>query len=322
MNIIKLTEKDLSELMPFFNNKNIGKHNIYSYVNKERSPLLLFNDFKRYYENNKEVYFISENNNILGLAGFRKLNWDSEIFSLNCSSLDYFYIENGDYQRKAFDSLVEIIDNWIKKNEIRFMVAKIDGKNKNIIDLLSDYKFENIEELKTLRYNMGDNIGDLSRYESRENKIRPFREEDVERIGRISAESFLYTRFMKDKRFGADKASKLNYKWAVNCCRGRSEEVLVSEVENKVAGFITCNIERIWDENMQYGDIQLLAVDKNFRGRGLANDLVCAAKNWFRENNCKFVDVSTQSDNLPALEIYRKSNFEEAYSQISLHKWL
>ena len=344
MNVKKLTGGDLSELRSFFNNKNIGKYNVYSSVSKEKSPILLFNDFKKYYENNKEIYFISENYKILGLAGFRKLGWDSEIFGFNCSCLDYFYIEDRYYQRRAFDSLVGIIDNWIKENEIKFMVTKINGENKNIVDLLIDYKFENIEKLKTLR----NNLSDLSKYENIENsgnyakfcpefsngqfqkicgpinrivhKIRAFKEEDIETIGKISAESFLYTRFMKDKRFGSDKASALNYKWAVNCCRGRSDEVLVSDVENKVAGFITCNIESI--ENMQYGDIQLLAVDKDFRGRGLAKDLVSAAKNWFKENNCKFVDVSTQSDNLPALDIYKKSNFVDAYSQITLHKWI
>jgi len=67
---------------------------------------------------------------------------------------------------------------------------------------------------------------------------------------------------------------------------------------------------------------QLIAVDKSYQARGVGKALISEAKKWYDERSCKFLDVSTQSDNTQALDFYQRNGFAPVYSQITMHKWI
>ena len=307
-----LEQKDIPKMLPLFQG-DAGNYHVYSTVDSARTPMLLLNDFKDFYMKNKNTTYVCSDDNSKGLVSFRKLAWDSEIFGFNCSELKYLLFSRG-YSTDAFNSLMDKVDSWAQENDVKFMVSKISHGEIKLAELMRTRGFECIEELVTLRH-------DLSQLPECEMNIRKVNEKEVERVGEIASNSFVYTRFVKDRRFERKKSAELSRRWVINCCRGRSDSVLVAEANGEIAGFITCNVEKIPEAGIDYGDIQLVAVDKKYRGLGIGDSLVSAALNWFRDNKCRFVDVCTQSDNAPALKLYEKKGFERKFSRVSMHKW-
>ncbi|MBI5803873.1 GNAT family N-acetyltransferase [Candidatus Pacearchaeota archaeon] len=311
--IRRLSQEDLGSLRRLFENYKGGKFSVYRTATPDVVQLL-FNDFKNYYEKNRKDVFLYKGEKGKGIVALRKLDWDTDIFGFNCSSLDYLIFEDPSHE-EAFDSLTEQANDWARDNAIKFMVAKFHPSEKKLIEMTERQCFKKIEELVTLR-------NYLNNLQEEETNVRKFKKEETDAIGKISQSSFTHTRFMKDTNFEKEKARELKYRWAVNCCNGRADDVLVAEVSGDLAGFITCNADEIPGTDTRYGDIQLIAVSENYRGKGIGDKLVKSALRWFREKNCEFVDVSTQSDNSPAIKLYEKNGFQHSHSQITMHKWL
>src|SRR3989344_2926886 len=221
----------------------------------------------------------------------KKLEWDSRIFGFNCAELD---LEGKPPKSKE-------LNEWIYENDIQFVISKVNSSNKGLVDLLERENFNVVEEAITLRSYL-DNLPEIKL------NVREFTPEDIDEIAKISSSSFGYSRFFRDKGFEEEDARELYKRWAINCCKGRSDSVIVVDVDRKVGGFITCNLI---SDSARYGCIQLLAVAEQYRGRGIGKSLVGAAQDWLKENGCKYADVSTQRDNSLAVKLYESSGFKK-----------
>lgn len=80
----------------------------------------------------------------------------------------------------------------------------------------------------------------------------------------------------------------------------------VAEADGQTAGFIA-----YYKRNARHGFIWLVAVDKNFRGRGLGEQLVIRALKALRDQGAQFVTLATRTINKPALGLYKKLGFVE-----------
>jgi ribosomal protein S18 acetylase RimI-like enzyme len=56
--------------------------------------------------------------------------------------------------------------------------------------------------------------------------------------------------------------------------------------------------------------ISNLYVDRKFRGRAIATELINRAVQWAQENSIRAIWLETQSNNYPACQFYRKCGFE------------
>ena len=68
------------------------------------------------------------------------------------------------------------------------------------------------------------------------------------------------------------------------------------------------------------GSIGLIAVDSADSGQGLGKTLVNKACQWLREQNCKLVNVLTQTDNFAAIRLYMAAGFAPVSSSVTL-RW-
>lgn len=80
----------------------------------------------------------------------------------------------------------------------------------------------------------------------------------------------------------------------------------VVEVEDQTGGFIA-----YYKKSNEHGFIWLLAVNKDFRGQGLGEQLAAHALIKFKKQGVRYVTLATRLINKPALALYKKLGFVE-----------
>lgn len=80
----------------------------------------------------------------------------------------------------------------------------------------------------------------------------------------------------------------------------------VIEAEKTTAGFIA-----YYKKNHDHGFVWLLAVDKNFRGRGFGERLLAHAIINLKQEKASYITLAVRSINKPAISLYKKLGFTE-----------
>ena len=119
----------------------------------------------------------------------------------------------------------------------------------------------------------------------------------------LAQNSFVYDRFHKDDEIPSNMASELKKKWVANYFIGRrGDNLLVAEINNKIAGFI------LLIEKEKEIIIDLIAVGKSFRQLGIGKSLIKESFNIYKNKEKDFI-VVTQITNLESLNLYQKTGF-------------
>jgi streptothricin acetyltransferase len=85
---------------------------------------------------------------------------------------------------------------------------------------------------------------------------------------------------------------------------GSAPAIFFAEVDGQLAGRI--RMMKWWN---QFGYVEDLAVNPQYRGLGLGRKLLERGIEWARENNFPGVMLETQDDNVPACTLYQSSGF-------------
>jgi len=149
-------------------------------------------------------------------------------------------------------------------------------------------------------------------------KTEPYRSSfPFAQLEKLAIQSGVYSRFALDTRFPHEKFTALYKTWIQKSVSGEmADEVLVIMQNNQIAGMVT-----LTDKN-GVGDIGLIAVDENFRGRKFGQQLVLDAQRWFIQHGCHTACVITQEDNLPACHLYEKCGYQKTKTEFFYHFWL
>ena len=98
--------------------------------------------------------------------------------------------------------------------------------------------------------------------------------------------------------------------------KGRAEAIYVAESDNRIVGFALLrskvDIEKI-------GEIELIAVDPAFQGRGIGKGLVAKAIRHYQGKTSE-IQVGTQAKNLRAIGLYTRMGFSVIRSELSFHR--
>ena len=86
--------------------------------------------------------------------------------------------------------------------------------------------------------------------------------------------------------------------------------------DKKIIGFIT-----VGEKTKNTSLIGLIAVKKEARGMGVAKQLILKAIQESIKKNYKEMEVITQEDNLAAMELYKKTNFQIKNKINIYHFW-
>lgn len=147
-------------------------------------------------------------------------------------------------------------------------------------------------------------------------RIRPAVGGDVPALRAIARTSHRDSRFYRDERFRRDRCDALYETWIDKSCNGGAAAVLVADVDDRVAGYVTC--ER---PTASAGRIGLFAVAEAERGRGVGRALVGSALAWLAAHGAETVDVATQGRNVEAQRLYQAAGFRTAALRFWYHRW-
>ncbi len=119
--------------------------------------------------------------------------------------------------------------------------------------------------------------------------------------------------YAKDSLIGESGALTLYRQWIKNTFSGYADKIFVAYEKNTPMGFISlkCKTEGVY--------IDLVAVHRKFRGRGLGQDLLIKAIKYAYQFDKKLF-VTTQLENIPANRLYQKMGFLSKSVALLYHK--
>lgn len=88
--------------------------------------------------------------------------------------------------------------------------------------------------------------------------------------------------------------------------------VIVAVLDNEIIGYLAGTInEKGSYEEIQYGEINNMLVDNNFRGLGIGKLLIDKFKQYCKDNNINNLKVVASAKNIKAIEFYKKNGFND-----------
>ena len=130
----------------------------------------------------------------------------------------------------------------------------------------------------------------------------------------IAENSFIKSRFFKDKDIDKTLARKIKRNWVLSFFKKkRGEYLIISELNKKIAGFLLVL------KNKKDYIIDLIAVKKNYQNLGLGTKMIEFLENKVLKQNKVKIYVSTQSDNKDSIKLYTKNKFKLKYKKYVYH---
>lgn len=221
-----------------------------------------------------------------------RLDWDSDFFG---------------YEIGCFTTIDSCIPLEKDLRQAGFRLIYIMSQNKlryNYIDLMDEKAF--------LKCEIDSNNLTIQKSTESFNPSIHSKQELLE----LNLKSGIFSRFYKDENFSNAEYEKLYNKWIVNCLEDNDNfEILVKIINSNIAGFVALKVK----ENSL--DIQLLAVDPLFRGLGIGSLLLNDSKQFTLKKGFKNISVTTQLNNIPAINLYQKNDFSVTNIKNIYHYW-
>jgi dTDP-4-amino-4,6-dideoxy-D-galactose acyltransferase len=147
--------------------------------------------------------------------------------------------------------------------------------------------------------------------------IRPFEAADLIELRAFARKNHRDSRFYFDPGFPEALCDALYETWIEKSCNGYADAVLVAEHDGRPAGYITCDLTAVGE-----GQIGLVGVGPEHRGRGIGRELVDGALGWFEARHASRVRVVTQARNVGAQRLYHRCGFLVESVELWYHHWL
>ena len=137
---------------------------------------------------------------------------------------------------------------------------------------------------------------------------------DKKKILDIAENSFIKSRFFKDKNIKKKVARKIKRDWVLNFFRKkRGEYLIISEYKKKVVGFLLI----LKNKNDYISD--LISVKKKYRNLGFGTRMIRFLENIVLKRNKVKIYVSTQSNNKNSIKLYIKNKFKVKFIKYVYH---
>jgi ribosomal protein S18 acetylase RimI-like enzyme len=137
----------------------------------------------------------------------------------------------------------------------------------------------------------------------------------------LAVQSGLYSRYNNDKRISRQHFRELYEIWIRKCVTGEmGDGALVALRDNKPVGVVAMQLKR--NENSLVSSISLIAVDEDYRGRGVGADLVASALTFGANAGCKHHSVVTYGENAAACGLLERFGYTPEVKQRFYHFWL
>lgn len=137
-------------------------------------------------------------------------------------------------------------------------------------------------------------------------------------LEQLAYESGIYSRFHTDTMFPDKLFKKLYKKWINNCVNKTSADIVLVCLNNqsRPIGFVTVMKHNVTSH------IGLISVAKQYRKRQIGSSLLQKAIHWSFLKRCKSLTITTQFNNISAMNLYKKCGFKIIEKQYYYHYWI
>ncbi len=230
-----------------------------------------------------------------------ELKWDTEFFGVKSARV--------------------ILNNSIDKKELNEILKKIESDNYEFITINNvknndnnNYILKNVSNMFLADVNVQFEKRVEKKNEIDNNVSIHNNFEYNQEILEISKKSFVYSRFMND--LNLEKSSDVYVEWAKNSFNKGNKYFCVYKIDSKVVGYLLFSIE---DMTLT---IELIAVDNNYKGKGIGKRLVNKVENFAYLNNINIMKVGTQLNNIYAQNFYINNGFRHISYNSIYHLWI
>lgn len=234
------------------------------------------------------------------------LPWDSNFFGLRIAQVEANLLDK---------NLVVQVNDWCKQNNIDclYFLAEPEYKVTTRIAEMNQFHLVGVritmQHQNLLSREAEKNLPNLS--------IRKYQPSDLPELREISRTSFTRTRFYSDPCFPREKCDDLYDVWIKNSCEGYANEVLVADLNGNPVGFVTCHVR----DNQHEGDIGLVAVKEQERGKGIGKRLVQESLSYFHRRGVASIFITMQGSNIIAHRLSERVGFMMSSVRLWYHKW-
>lgn len=222
-----------------------------------------------------------------------KLNWDSEFFGYPVGKL---YVETPE----SFDE-----EAFVKATSAYKLVYIFTEKplSYSRFALPADVKLTFQKELEL---------------ENTETRLHFFESDrhDYAALEKLAFQSGEYSRFKTDPGFDPKDFYRMYEIWIKKSLDSEQSVVLVEEVDNQLAGFVTFDFN-----DSERATIGLIAVDSKIRGEGIGRKLMAQAEFAAFKAGKRQLKVATQQKNVLATNFYKNQGYTLSEQLFIYHYW-
>ncbi|OEU50569.1 MAG: hypothetical protein BA866_07150 [Desulfobulbaceae bacterium S5133MH15] len=221
-----------------------------------------------------------------------ELTWDSRLFNRKIGELKI--VSESSLQ-------IEAAIRKAKTDGFKYIICRIQSPQTMLINKLSSLGFY-ISDIGVIWAGKIDKLLYGISKNSIEGKfIKEATNKDLPTLIGMVKSLFIDSRFYSDPFFSELEADNLYQTWIKNSVKNRIADV-VFFIPNK--GLVTCK-----KSTSNIGEIVLIGVKNEYRGKGIGTNLMQEALKWFKKQNVNLMSVRTQLKNVDAMNFYAKLGF-------------
>lgn len=138
-----------------------------------------------------------------------------------------------------------------------------------------------------------------------------------EDIANIARNSFEFSRFFNDSNLPQLKSRNVYYQWVLSSFNQPNKYFIYQSIEDIITGFLLFSLNEV----NKAVDIELIAVNKNTKGKGIGKKLISKLEMYSLEIKYDKINVGTQIKNSNAINFYQSCGFKYISSNPIFHLW-
>jgi ribosomal protein S18 acetylase RimI-like enzyme len=250
---------------------------------------------------NEFIYRIVEED---GVYSINKQEWDSNFFGFNIARLEIY---------NNPDNLLQHLSkfhNWALNNNINYITTRVSLSNVLLVNHLT----QNGYYLLTNKYMLRCAINDVSLPELPEFQFNFLSKEENEMPMNLIKNSFVHSRFNIDPIFDSSRVSEMYSSWMRDFIGHENNYIIAMKNQNKIIGFCAfskgIDLYQMGSIVPKHGFIALIAVDKDYRGKGLGKHLINKSKNYLKASGINLLFANVDLGNTSSLNTFQASEFK------------
>jgi GNAT superfamily N-acetyltransferase len=254
----------------------------------------------------------------IGILLAEPKDWETTYFGCQVIQISLFVKEKKHEQRQQIAA--KLLKQWLRTRPTKkqeYIVVRIPAEDVALIHALEEHGFYMLVPMVTLERNKvcSKNIV----INNHKFELSPIQPQDILILAEIARYAFVYGRFWIEPLLSKDISGEMHATWFRNCCnKSLADEVIVARIANQPVGFIAIRCRRY--DDVQVGEINLIAVSPSVRHIGIGHALVKAGCQW-AENRTDNIIVRTELPNTFAIQIYEKNGFQIGEGSLYYRLW-